>query len=116
MLQGRSRAAAAAGLAFYGQTSRVAQTGGVFGSQLSGGGLLPKTLESFLSVSSGKNFLSQWESQRTKPTTKRTDCAPMCGRAKPTANSALTQTCLTQKRTDRRSTLVIAPKNGDNKI
>ena len=68
MLQGRSRAAAAAGLAFYGQTSRVAQTGGVFGSQLSGGGLLPKTLESFLSVSSGKNFLSQWESQRTKPT------------------------------------------------
>ena len=43
----------------------------MLGSQLSGGGLLPKTLESFLSVSSGKNFLSQWESQRTKPTTKR---------------------------------------------
>ena len=76
---------------------------------------LPKTLELLIGFVREEFPVSMGVSQRTKPTLgskeRKEPSLHNTAALLTTANSAFTQTCLTQKRTDRRSTLVGTPKN-----
>ena len=81
---------------------------------------LPKTLELLIGFVREEFPVSMGVSQRTKPTLgskerkepslHSSNNTERC-RPEATANSAFTQTCRTQPRTDRRSTVVTSPKN-----